>query len=44
MSVTTSDSIEMEEPEWLTRMETVLEVLNEGVTRGIYSMIIIKAS
>jgi len=31
MSVTPSDSIEMEKPEWLTQMETVLEVLNEGV-------------
>jgi PAS domain S-box-containing protein len=25
------DSIEMEQPEWLTKIETVLEVLNEGV-------------
>src|SRR5260370_7712788 len=31
MSVTRTDSIEMEKPEWLTQMETVLEVLNEGV-------------
>ena len=31
MSVTTGDSIEMGKPEWLTQMETVLEVLNEGV-------------
>jgi PAS domain S-box-containing protein len=31
MSVTTRDSIKMEKPEWLTQMETVLEVLNEGV-------------
>jgi len=31
MSVTRRDSIEMEKPEWLTQMETVLEVLNEGV-------------
>src|SRR6266850_2051385 len=31
MSVTPSDSIEMEKPEWLTHMETALEVLNEGV-------------
>src|SRR5258708_29798219 len=31
MSVTTKDWIEMEEPEWLTPMENVLEVLNEGV-------------
>jgi PAS domain-containing protein len=31
MSVTTKDSIEMEKPEWLTQMENVLEVLNEGV-------------
>src|SRR5258708_18993848 len=31
MPVTTGDSIEMEKPEWLTQMETVLEVLNEGV-------------
>jgi sigma-B regulation protein RsbU (phosphoserine phosphatase) len=31
MSVTPSDSIEMEKPEWLTQMEAVLEVLNEGV-------------
>jgi PAS domain S-box-containing protein len=31
MSVTRGDSIEMEKPEWLTQMETVLEVLNEGV-------------
>jgi PAS domain S-box-containing protein len=31
MSVITGDSIEMEKPEWLSQMETVLEVLNEGV-------------
>ena len=31
MSMTTKDSIEMEKPEWLGQMETVLEVLNEGV-------------
>jgi PAS domain S-box-containing protein len=31
MSVTMKDSIEMEQPEWLTQIETVLEVLNEGV-------------
>jgi phosphoserine phosphatase RsbU/P len=31
MSVITGDSIEMEKPEWLTQMEAVLEVLNEGV-------------
>jgi PAS domain S-box-containing protein len=31
MSVTTGDSLEMEKPEWLSQMETVLEVLNEGV-------------
>src|SRR6266851_5441034 len=31
MSVINRDSIEMEKPEWLTQMETVLEVLNEGV-------------
>jgi PAS domain S-box-containing protein len=31
MSVTTGDSIKMEKPEWLSQMETVLEVLNEGV-------------
>jgi PAS domain S-box-containing protein len=31
MSVITGDSIEMEKPEWLTSMEAVLEVLNEGV-------------
>ena len=31
MSLTTGDWIEMEKPEWLTQMETVLEVLNEGV-------------
>jgi sigma-B regulation protein RsbU (phosphoserine phosphatase) len=31
MSVTGSDLIETEKPEWLTQMETVLEVLNEGV-------------
>jgi len=31
MPVTTKDLIEMEKPEWLTQMENVLEVLNEGV-------------
>src|SRR6266568_3579565 len=31
MPLTTGDSIEMEKPEWLSQMETVLEVLNEGV-------------
>jgi PAS domain S-box-containing protein len=31
MSMTRRDSIEMEKPEWLAQMETVLEVLNEGV-------------
>jgi PAS domain S-box-containing protein len=31
MSVTRKDSIEMEKHEWLTQMENVLEVLNEGV-------------
>ena len=31
MSVTGKDSIEAQNPEWLTQMETVLEVLNEGV-------------
>ena len=31
MSVTGRDSIETQKPEWLTQMETVLEVLNEGV-------------
>jgi len=31
MSVTTGDSIKMEKPEWLSQMEAVLEVLNEGV-------------
>jgi PAS domain S-box-containing protein len=31
MSVTGRDLIEMEKLEWLTHMETVLEVLNEGV-------------
>ena len=31
MSVTGRDSIETPKPEWLTQMETVLEVLNEGV-------------
>jgi PAS domain S-box-containing protein len=31
MSVTGRDSIETQNPEWLTQMETVLEVLNEGV-------------
>jgi PAS domain S-box-containing protein len=31
MSVTTGDSIKIEKPEWLTQMETVLEVLNEGI-------------
>ncbi len=41
MSVTRKDSIEMEKPEWLTQMENVLEVLNEGIgfylrTRGLW--------
>jgi PAS domain S-box-containing protein len=31
MPVTERDPIEMEKPEWLIQMETVLEVLNEGV-------------
>jgi len=31
MSVTARDLIETERPEWLTQMENVLEVLNEGV-------------
>jgi PAS domain S-box-containing protein len=31
VSVTTRNPIEMDKPEWLTQMETVLEVLNEGV-------------
>jgi len=31
MPVTSKDWTEMEKPEWLTQMETVLEVLNEGV-------------
>jgi PAS domain S-box-containing protein len=31
MSMTTGDSIKMEKPEWLSQMEAVLEVLNEGV-------------
>jgi len=31
MSVTGRDSIETQKPEWLTQLETVLEVLNEGV-------------
>jgi PAS domain S-box-containing protein len=31
MSVTTGDSIKAEKPDWLAQMETVLEVLNEGV-------------
>src|SRR4029077_14354869 len=31
MSVTRKDPIEMAKPEWLTQMENVLEVLNEGV-------------
>lgn len=31
MPVTSKDSTEMEKPEWLTQMEAVLEVLNEGV-------------
>ena len=34
MSVTGRDLIETEKPEWLTQMETVLEVLNEGVVRS----------
>ena len=29
--MTTENSIAMERPEWLTQMENVLEVLNEGV-------------
>jgi hypothetical protein len=31
MSKITSDSIDMEKPDWLTQMETVLQALNEGV-------------
>ena len=31
MPVTAGDSIKMENPEWLSQMEAVLEVLNEGV-------------
>jgi PAS domain S-box-containing protein len=31
MSVIRRDSTDIEKPEWLTQMETVLEVLNEGV-------------
>ena len=31
MSVTSGDSNTIEKPEWLSQMETVLEVLNEGV-------------
>jgi PAS domain S-box-containing protein len=31
MPVTAGDSIKMEKPEWLSQMEAVLEVLNEGV-------------
>jgi hypothetical protein len=31
LPVTGLDSIETEKPDWLTQMETVLEVLNEGV-------------
>jgi PAS domain S-box-containing protein len=31
MPVAIGDSIDMEKPEWLIQMETVLEVLNEGV-------------
>jgi len=31
MPATKGDSVDMEKPEWLSRMETVLEVLNEGV-------------
>ena len=31
MSVITGRSVDMEKPEWLSQMETVLEVLNEGV-------------
>ncbi len=31
MSMTTKDSIKMEKSEWLSQMENVLEVLNEGV-------------
>ena len=31
MSMTMNDLIQMEQPEWLAKIETVLEVLNEGV-------------
>jgi hypothetical protein len=31
MPVNGRDSIDTEKPEWLTQIETVLEVLNEGV-------------
>lgn len=31
MSMTTKDSIEMEKPEWLGQIETVLEMLNEAL-------------
>jgi PAS domain S-box-containing protein len=31
MSVTRRDSIDIDKPDWLSQMETVLEVLNEGV-------------
>lgn len=34
MPVNGRDSIDTEKPEWLTQMETVLEVLNEGVAIG----------
>jgi hypothetical protein len=31
LPLTEPDSIETEKPDWLTQLETVLEVLNEGV-------------
>src|SRR6516162_9885325 len=31
MPIITKDSIDMAKPEWLSQMETVLEVLNDGV-------------
>lgn len=31
MSLTSTDSLDREKPDWLTQMEAVLEVLNEGV-------------
>ena len=31
MPMTSNDSLDTERPEWLAQMETVLEVLNEGV-------------